>query len=216
MRGTTTIEAEFVVAGSGPGGATVARELIRAGRSVVLLERGTDHRGRIHYGTYPGALLYSDRMSLLFTQEGLNIIRPIMLGGATSMFCGCAAPPPAWLADRYGIDLGAEGDEPISELEIAPLPAFLRGRASTRIASAARSIGYDWFPQPKFMRPARARRFECGASCMLGCRCGAKWNAAEWVDEAVAAGATVQTQARVERVLIEDGQAVTALLPSDY
>jgi choline dehydrogenase-like flavoprotein len=43
---------------------------------------------------------------------------------------------------------------------------------------------------------------------MLGCRCGAKWNAAEWVDEAVAAGANLLTRARVDRVLIEDGQAV--------
>jgi choline dehydrogenase-like flavoprotein len=42
---------------------------------------------------------------------------------------------------------------------------------------------------------------------MLGCRCGAKWNAAEYVDEAVAAGAELLTSARVERVLIEDGHA---------
>ena len=42
---------------------------------------------------------------------------------------------------------------------------------------------------------------------MLGCRCGAKWNAAEWVDEAVAGGAELRTRARVERVTIEGGQA---------
>lgn len=43
---------------------------------------------------------------------------------------------------------------------------------------------------------------------MLGCRCGAKWNAAEYVDEAVAAGAELYTRAYVKRVLIEDGQCV--------
>jgi choline dehydrogenase-like flavoprotein len=42
---------------------------------------------------------------------------------------------------------------------------------------------------------------------MLGCRCGAKWNAAEWVDDAAAAGCTVYTRAHVERVLIDDGHA---------
>jgi choline dehydrogenase-like flavoprotein len=42
---------------------------------------------------------------------------------------------------------------------------------------------------------------------MLGCRCGAKWNAAEWVDEAVAGGAELRTRARVERVTIEGGEA---------
>ena len=61
---------------------------------VLLLERGIDHRPRAYYGTYLGALIYSDRRSLSFTQEGLNIVRPLMVGGATSMYCGCAAPPP--------------------------------------------------------------------------------------------------------------------------
>jgi choline dehydrogenase-like flavoprotein len=147
-------------------------------------------------------------MSLLFTQEGLNIVRPLMVGGATSMYCGCAAPPPEWLKDSYGIDIDAEVAETMDELAIAPLPAELRGAASTRVAHAAQALGYDWQPQLKFMSPARTPRFNCGAKCMLGCRCGAKWNAAEWVDEAVACGARLLTQARVDRVLIEDGHAV--------
>ena len=40
---------------------------------------------------------------------------------------------------------------------------------------------------------------------MLGCRCKAKWSAAEYVDQAVAAGCDLRTGARVERVKIEDG-----------
>jgi choline dehydrogenase-like flavoprotein len=207
---TPALEADVVVVGSGPGGATVTRELVKRGRRVLLLERGTDERRRFYYGTYLGALLYTDRASLLFTEEGLNIVRPLMLGGATSMYCGCAAPPPPWLKDRYGIDLAAEVAEAESELGIAPLPPELRGTASTRLAEAAGEAGYSFFPQPKFMSPARATRFpqDCGARCMLGCRCGAKWNAAEWVDEAVRDGARVLTRARVERVRIEDGRAV--------
>jgi choline dehydrogenase-like flavoprotein len=42
---------------------------------------------------------------------------------------------------------------------------------------------------------------------MIGCRCGAKWNAAEWVDEAVGGGAELRTRARVDRVTIEGGEA---------
>ena len=59
-------------------------------------------------------------------------------------------------------------------------------------------MGYDWQPQLKFMKPARAHPFDCGAKCMLGCRCGAKWGAAEWVDDAVAAGCELMTEARVD------------------
>lgn len=59
-----------------------------------------------------------------------------------------------------------------------PLPPELRGAASTRLAEAANALGYGWQPLDKFMSPARTRHFDCGAKCMLGCRCGAKWNAA--------------------------------------
>jgi choline dehydrogenase-like flavoprotein len=202
-----SLSADVIVVGSGPGGATVARALARAGKRVLLLERGIDERPRPYYGTYLGALIYADRRSLLFTQEGLNVIRPLMVGGATSMYCGCAAPPPAWFRDRYNIDLSAETAETVDELGIAPLPPELRGDASTCIAQAGRALGYDWQPQPKFMSPARTPRFDCGAKCMLGCRCGAKWNAAEYVDQAVAAGAQLKTRARVERVLMDGGHA---------
>ena len=205
------LQADVIVVGSGPGGATLARDLAQQGKKkVLLLERGIDYRSLACYGTYLGALIYSDRMSLLFTQEGLNIVRPLMVGGATSMYCGCAAPPPNWLKIKYGVDIDQPVSETMEELEIAPLPAELRGEASTRIAQAAQALGYDWQPQLKFMRPARAKNFQkaCGARCMVGCRCGAKWNAAEYVDEAVAAGADLRTRARVERVLVEDGHAV--------
>jgi choline dehydrogenase-like flavoprotein len=183
----------------------VARELARAGRRVLLLERGIDYRSRPYYGTYLGALIYCDRRSLLFTQEGLNIVRPLMVGGATSMYCGCAAPPPEWLKEKYGVDIDRQVAETIEELRIAPLPPELRGQASTRIAQAAQALGYDWQPQLKFMSPQRTRKFDCGAKCMLGCLCGAKWSAAEYVDQAVEAGADLRTGALVERVLIEDG-----------
>ncbi len=202
-------ETDMVIVGSGPGGATVARQLARsqAGLGVTLLERGRDWRRHPLYGTYPGGLLYADKHALLFTREGLNIIRPLMLGGATSMYCGCAARPLPWWRDKYNINLDAYADETIAELGIAPLSLAERGVASTRIAEAALELGMKWFPQDKFIWPGRARRFDCGAKCMLGCRCGAKWSAAEFVDEAVAEGCDVWTGAKVNAVLIQDGVA---------
>ena len=203
-----TLQADVIVVGSGPGGATISRQLARAGKKVLLLESGIDQRSKSYYGTYLGALIYADRMSLLFTQEGLNIVRPLMVGGATSMYCGCAAPPPNWLKEKYGVDIEAQVAETIPELEIAALPADLRGQASTHVAQAAQALGYDWQPQLKFMKPASSQKFDCGAKCMLGCRCGAKWNAAEWVDEAVAAGTDLRVNARVQRVLVDGKQVI--------
>ncbi len=198
---------EIVVVGSGPGGATIAREMARRGRRVMILERGGDHRQRFYYGTYLGALRYADHGSLLYTREGMQIIRPLMVGGATSMYCGCAALPPDWLHSRYGIDIHAEVAETIAELSVAPLPAGLRGAASTRIAEAGQALGYAWKPQLKLMSPAANAPFPCSANCMLGCRCGAKWNAGSYVDQAVAAGATLITAAQVTRV-VRNGRRV--------
>jgi len=208
MPTTHSLEADVIVVGSGPGGATVARSLARAGKRVLLFERGIDQRYRFYYGTYLGPLLYSDRGSLLFTKERLNIVRPMLVGGATSMFCGCASQPPPWLKEKYGVDIDAEVADTIEEIDIAPLPDDLCGTASTRIAEAAQALGYAWERQPKFMNPGQAEKFDCGAKCMLGCRCGAKWNAAEYVDDAVAAGAVLRTRALVGRVLIKGGRCV--------
>ncbi len=188
------------------GGATVARQLARAGQRVMLLEMGRDHRRDRYYGSHLGALIYADQRGLLFTEEGLNIIRPIMTGGATNMYCACAAMPPAWLRERYGVDLDEYASETVRELRIEPLPDELLGRASSRVMEDARALGYDWQPIPKFMGPWRSDNFDCGAKCMLGCRCGAKWTANEYMDEALAAGCTLLTRARVDELVIEDGQ----------
>ena len=61
------LTADVIVVGSGPGGATVSKKLTEGGKKVLLLERGGNHRSRFYYGTYPGALLYSEKMSFLFT-----------------------------------------------------------------------------------------------------------------------------------------------------
>ena len=94
----------------------------------------------------------------------------------------------------------------MGEIGIAPLAAEDRGDASTRIAEAANSLGYDWEPLDKFIRPRRSPHFDCGAKCMLGCRCGAKWNAAEWIDDAVAAGAELLTEMHVAEAIVENGR----------
>ena len=198
---------DAIVVGSGPGGAAVARDLARGGKRVLVLERGRDWRGHPIYGTYLGALTYAERRALLFTKEGLQIVRPLMVGGATGMYAACAAPPPAWLREKYGVDVEANAAALAREIGVAPLDPALRGAGSTRIAEAGQSLGMQWHAQDKFMLPARAQEFACGAHCMLGCRCGAKWTAAEFVDDAVRAGAQLRTRARVLRVLTADGVA---------
>ena len=153
----TISDTDVAVVGSGPGGATVARQLARAGQRVTLLEMGRDYRRDIYYGSHLGALIYGDQHGLLFSEEGLNIIRPIMTGGATNMFCGCSAIPPAWLKERYGVDLDDYAQETIRELSIAPLPDDLQGSASRRVMEAAQDLGHDWQPVRQIHGPLARR-----------------------------------------------------------
>ncbi len=69
------MDSDYLVIGSGPGGATVARELARAGKSVRILERGRDWRNSPLYGTYAGAILYVGLSRLLppINVEGFGI-----------------------------------------------------------------------------------------------------------------------------------------------
>jgi len=199
--------AEVVVVGSGPGGATAALELAKAGKKVMLLEWGKDYRDKWYYGTHVGCMIYCDKHGFLMTEEGLNIVCGIMTGGSTNLFCGCASPPPDWFKNKYKVNLDTYIKETIKELGIAPLPPHLWGEATRRIHEAAAELGYAWEAQPKFMNVARSPLFDCGAKCMLGCRCGAKWTANEYVDTAVKHGCELITGAKVREVLIHNGCA---------
>ena len=111
------LETDIVVAGSGPGGATVARELSRQGRDVVLLERGTWNQWAV--GRY--ASLFSIN-KLVRPKGGGLMARAITVGGSSVVFNGNAYDPPQWLHTELGIDLSEETRQTKEELNIAPLP----------------------------------------------------------------------------------------------
>ncbi len=197
---------DAVIAGSGPGGSTVARQLAKAGKKVAVLERGTDQQWR---GSVLSMLGLVDIESLMPSPKRPMMIRALTTGGSSLIFCGTATPPPDWLHEKYGIDVRKESDETIEELSIAPLPDELLGDAAKRMMQAANEIGYNWSPIPKFMNPDRCEKgFECGSKCMYGCTCGAKWTARDYLYEAVSNGAELFTRCLVEKVITDDGHAV--------
>lgn len=202
---------DVVIAGSGPGGATLARQLARAGKKVLLLEKGKDNKW---IGNHFAAGFYSVKMGLNFTEEGLNIIRARTTGGSTIMYCASAVVPPDWLKTKYGIDVEKYSDETIKELNIKPLPEDVVGSAGMRIMEAANDIGYHFEKMPKFIDPDKCK-MRCGGTCMLGCPYGAKWTARDYIDDMIKAGGKLMTRADVQQVTIEDGTAtgLVALTP---
>ncbi len=199
-----TIQADVVIAGSGPGGATMARELSKKGKKVILCEAGKYHQ-RLGQSTFM-LLGMMDNMGLTFSKEGTWVLRPKTAGGASVVYCGTAVRPPAWLKEKYGIDLDEEVDELYKEIPIQKLPDNLVGPAARTIMQAAQDVGLDWGLIDKWIRPEKCEQ-NCG-KCALGCPTGAKWTAREYIEEARKNGAQLLLKTKVDRVLTESGKAV--------
>ncbi len=205
-------KADAVVVGSGPGGATVARELARAGKKVLLVEKGRRHE---MLGNHLTGLMIADKMGLSFTEEGLNVVRAITAGGSTIMYCGAATEPPEWLKRDYGIDLSPYVNEIIEELHLEPLPDELLGTSSHRLMEAADARGYRFEKLRKFIDPAKCKK-RCGGTCMLGCPYGAKWSSRAFIDDMKAAGGEFLSRTDVQHVNIQDGHATGILASTPY
>ncbi len=199
------LTAKTVVVGSGPGGATVARELARRGQDVLVLERGAQHRP---LGSYATLYRMVDRHDALTPHavsiEGNAFGSFLTVGGCSIAFCGTAVPPHPMLKERYGIDLEPYVAEATSELEVAPLPERLIGEGAKRIQRAARAEGLDWRPFPKFIDPDKC---DLSMECYAGCRTGAKWSARDYIEEATGNGGRLRTHMRVDEVLTDGTRA---------
>lgn len=190
---------DHVVVGTGPGGATVARELSRAGSSVLMVERGS---AAPPTGLARQALreLFWPGRSLLRSGSVL-VLRALTLGGSSMYFFGTAWPPPHEALLAHGLDLRADAAALQRELRPAPLPRELMGPRAVRLLDSARALGFDWQPMPKFVDQERLRRDGLGA---WG---AAKWTARSFVQDAQRHGARLLTGATVHRVLVRDGAA---------
>lgn len=199
---TKTLKADVVIVGSGVGGATVAREMARNGRDVIVLEKGRDHH--LPIGT---PLAYVTIYDIRRSKDGIIVRRGITTGGSTILYSGNSYDPPALVKNELGLDLAEEVAETKDELSVQPVPeSFYAGYAGTmRLVEAAGSLGYSWKPQERFIDPEKCDP-RCD-KCLFGCRRNAKWTAREYLDDAVNAGARLITRCDVQRVLTAEGTA---------
>jgi len=196
---------DVIVVGTGPGGATVAKELAKNNKRVLMLERG--NRSPIN-GTIPQALLNTGIpfKNVLITYDMLAMVRSTTAGGSTIYYYATAFDPPLNMLKQYGVDISSEIAEARNELPIAPLKPGLIGPMTRRIMDSARDLGYNWNPLNKLVHQDRCRA-NCDL-CNLGCPYGAKWTAREFVDEAEQFGASVVTNANVKKVIFDGRTAI--------
>jgi len=198
------INFDAIIIGSGPGGATVANELSKSGKRVLVLERG---QGKPLNGTFLQGFTMGmiPGRNLLFTQQLLSVIRGITVGGSTILYYACAFDPPFEMFDSYGINIRNEVEELKQELPIAPLTDDLVGPAANKILQSAKDLGHGWQKLPKLVYQDKCRP-DCD-KCIIGCPYGAKWTARMYIEEACSRGSLLLSNARVKRIITEKGVA---------
>ncbi|MBN1320982.1 MAG: GMC family oxidoreductase, partial [Thermoleophilia bacterium] len=196
---------DCIVIGSGMGGGTVAWELSKRGKRILVLERG---RREQKVGTFRDDLRYYDANALTQTpnksKEGTILWRTFMAGGSTVVSCGNGVRALEAELASLGIPLDDELQEMEAELGVAAIDERLLSEGSLALAAAAAELGYEMQLMPKFISPEECRK--CG-SCVHGCPHGAKWTAVTQLDLLEEQGGEIWYGAAVDRVVVENGKA---------
>lgn len=210
--------ADFVIVGTGAGGATAARVLSAAGHDVLMLEEGP----RLRAAERPAEVL--DAMALAFrdfataTTRGsypLPLLQGRCVGGATAINSGIIWRLPedvrdqwitehglAHLVERHALDDAFDNIE--RDLEVTETPPSLWGGNAERMAQACKVMGLPGKPISR-----NSSRCKGTARCLQGCPGEARQSMdVSYVPRAINDGARLMTMARIDRVLMEWGRAV--------
>lgn len=215
----TAARPNAIVVGSGAGGAFAAREMARAGLDVLVLEEGERWDSARLRAAHP-----IERFAGLYRDAGSTVaagLPPIALplgravGGTTVLNSGtCFRPPASVVAEwRVGHGLGAaligdDYEDVLADVEetigVGPVPLEIMGRNGRLALAGADALGFSSAP---LRRNATGCRGSC--QCAIGCPNNAKGGVhLNALPQACAAGAGIASGIRVERVLVDRGQAV--------
>lgn len=196
---------DTIVVGSGPGGASVAKQLTELGQKVLIIEMGDN-------APLQGNFLQMSKIAALpgkgaFVHSDLSLVmRGITAGGSSAINFATMVEPPADRFAALDIDLSVASQQIKSQIPITTLPDKLMGPMAQSIQQSALQLGHDWQKLQKFIYTEQCHT-ACHR-CAYGCPYQAKWTARNWLDEAVIDGAQLIENATVKQVLFEGQQAV--------
>ncbi|MEZ4323694.1 MAG: GMC family oxidoreductase [Polyangiales bacterium] len=210
--------ADFVVVGTGAGGATAARVLSAAGHSVVMLEEGgwlrSQERPRDMVGAMADAMRDAGAQA---TRDAapMPLLQGVAVGGSTAINSGIIWRLPEdvreeWarehglseLVDARALDGAFDAIE--RDLEVSETAEELLGRNGALMRQAAEARG---LPGRAMVR--NSKRCEGSGECLQGCRTEARRSMdVSYVPMALRDGARLHTHCRVHSVERRWGRAV--------
>lgn len=211
-------EVDFVVVGSGAGGAAAAVILARGGHRVAIVESGP-WRAPVDYpSTTYGAMrdLFADWGSLVTQSRALwPVVQASCVGGTTVINSAIVVRTPGDCFARWEREYGIEAkslekrvwehqDRLEHELSASVVPPDARGLSNTLALDGAEALGWDSHYMVRYVRDC-----EGTGQCLQGCRKGRKQSTnVNYVPEVLERGGYVLSCAPVDRVTFESGRAV--------
>ncbi|MBF0101628.1 MAG: GMC family oxidoreductase [Desulfobacterales bacterium] len=205
---------EYLVVGTGPTGATIARELAIAKKNVLIIEKGKWHSE--HTLGFPLGIRILDGFGYLSKSiDGTYIGRAITVGGCSMVYNANVFNPTNHIMQALGMDLMPEVTAIRKEIGVSVLPErfFHHCEGGNRLREAAYKMGLTFIPQEKFINPDKCK-IGCDW-CMLGCKYQAKWTSRAYLKEALQNNATLIHSIGVKKVLFHKQRAIGVLLENN-
>lgn len=218
VRDTVELEADYVVVGSGAGGATAACTLARGGAQVVIVEAGPwrdpDDYPHSAYGSMRD--LFDDWGSLVTRGRALwPVVQASVVGGTTVINSAIAVRTPGDILERWQREHGVGGDvmaqalwrhqEDLErELWVEEVPVLARGRAHRLAVMGGAALDYQGHEMYRYSKGCIGM-----GTCLQGCRAKRKQSTnLNFVPEVLERGGHVLSCAPVKKVLFEGRRAV--------
>lgn len=214
-------EADYVVVGSGAGGASAAWRLVEEGCDVLMLEEGPPV-GLPDFGPqmFPAmSTLYRDNgMEAAVGRSMISMLQGRVVGGTTVVNSAIAWRLPESSYDRWSHDPAIRASFPLDDLHrhwdvldemmcVTPTASSIAGRGNTLAAQGAERLGWKGKVMNRFTRGCQG-----AGRCQQGCPNLAKQSTAlNLIPAAMRKGMRVYATALVERVVLDGTGRATAV-----